>query len=288
MKKLILKLTVLFITVISVLCSCGTKAKTKAGQSVAVSIEKLEWSTGQGVVNGQRTLTFTLKNKSSCPIYDFEIKFSPKEGITDAEKTKFYSLVDSDLSWSSDYLKSSLQKEEVWANAKCEKLLVQGETSDKLSCYYGEGFYSINSSDAFKYVEPGIVTYKYVSGGKIYTCCYDYINQEYTLEKSTPDAQYWTKRDIGNQIPKAKGTVIEEYYDTEDFFAVYVYGVSKDTYDDYVNSCKKKGFTLELEENEYTSIGSYDFEAKNSKGYKIMVDYSAKKERMGIGIEIDD
>lgn len=286
MGKTILKSVILFLMTISILCSCGTRVKTEDGRSVAVPIEKLEWSTGQGIVDGDRVATFSLKNESEYMVYDFEIKFRPKSGITDAEKTKFYSLVDSDLPWGSDYLKSSLQKEDVWAYAKCEKLLTRGKTSGKLSCYYGEGFSSINSSDVFKYVEPDIATYKYVSDGKIYTCCYDYINQEYTLEKSTPDAQYWTKRDIGDQIPKAKGAVIEESLDLEDYFAVYVYGVSKDTYDDYVNACKKKGFTLELEENEYTYL--YDFEAKNSKGYTVAVDYWVEEEQMEIVIKIDD
>lgn len=94
-----------------------------------------------------------------------------------------------------------------------------------------------------------------------------------------PNEIRWPNTEMVNRLPKPDtlyGKVVWEY---EDDFAVELIEISYDAYEDYVDACMDKGFTVDYSRDE-TSFYAYD-----SDGYDLSVDYDEDIMSMSIYIE---
>ena len=88
----------------------------------------------------------------------------------------------------------------------------------------------------------------------------------------------WPSSEAAAQLPVPESTTGEISLDKEDYLSVYVADISKEQYDEYVNQCKEKGFTLD-----YSNSDSY-YMAKNENGYSLYLSYDERRELMDISV----
>ena len=283
MKKVVVKFFAVCLILVFLLSGCGEK--TADGKSVAVSINQLKWSVYTTIADGKRQTGFCFENHSSCMIFDVKMTFRPKAGLTEKEKKEFYTTVEKECS---KYFSEQIKESETWMNVSFENLLNCDESIQNLICYYGDSsVYSMKKMDMYDFLEPDILSFRYVRRKRIYTCYYDFIKQEYYLDSNTPSANYWSNSNLAKQIPKPNAKVIELYGETNTAFAFYGYGITNEGYELFINECKKRGFTVDLKEESYSYLGEMDFEAKNKDGYTIYATFYKDKNKLiaGIGIE---
>ena len=86
----------------------------------------------------------------------------------------------------------------------------------------------------------------------------------------------WNELTLSNQLPtppKNKGKIHEN---SSDELWVDINNITDNQYTNYVEACKEKGFTVDVESNSFT-YGAY-----NTEGYKLSLSYYGSKDDMGI------
>lgn len=77
----------------------------------------------------------------------------------------------------------------------------------------------------------------------------------------------WPESEAGKLLPVPKSLMGNFSYEQEDGFSVYISGMTKDDYNDYVTECSEKGFNADYDKSD----GYYS--AKNADGWDITVKY---------------
>ena len=97
---------------------------------------------------------------------------------------------------------------------------------------------------------------------------------EMSIELEAP-VQYsafdWPKSEIAMLLPKPKSNIGKVEYDSTDRFSVYVSNTSRDDFNEYINSCSSKGFSVGYNKSDTR------YTAENGDGYKIEVEYIGNK-----------
>ena len=77
----------------------------------------------------------------------------------------------------------------------------------------------------------------------------------------------WPNTDLTRLIPIPESKLGKIEKNDEDNFIVYLGKMSKESMKNYINLCKEKGFSIEVQE------GDTSYSAKNNDGYKVNVEY---------------
>lgn len=88
----------------------------------------------------------------------------------------------------------------------------------------------------------------------------------------------WSNMTLGSMLPTPESTLGKNLINTEDYLSIDILDVSLEEYQEYVNGCREKGFTVEV--SEYDTY----FDAKNADGYEIMLYYFESDEEMSIDL----
>ena len=88
----------------------------------------------------------------------------------------------------------------------------------------------------------------------------------------------WPDNALTAMIPKPESKKGEVTFETKDTFSIDVYKTSKKEYNNYVNDCKKKGFT----ENYYGTDDHYS--ADHADGFSLRLSYNSTDKEMSIRI----
>lgn len=89
----------------------------------------------------------------------------------------------------------------------------------------------------------------------------------------------WSDILLADVVPKPDSLLGEIMSNQGDNLLVYVYKTTLNDYNDYVESCKEKGFTVEADQSEQT------YYAYNADGYKLSLQYDANDKKMCIGVD---
>lgn len=89
----------------------------------------------------------------------------------------------------------------------------------------------------------------------------------------------WSDIILGEVIPEPKSNRGEIYNNSDDNLSLDIYNTSKTQYSDYVEACKDKGFTVDVEDLDSS------FDAYNETGYKLSLDYFERDNRLGITVD---
>ncbi len=89
----------------------------------------------------------------------------------------------------------------------------------------------------------------------------------------------WSDILLADVVPEPESLFGEIISNHDDYLSLYVYKTSIEDYNDYVEACKEKGFTVEADQSEQ-SYYAYD-----AGGYKLSLDYDESDSKMHIGIE---
>lgn len=256
------------------LVGCGSNEKiNKPDGSDTVqeklNIEDIAWSVNEGIVDGDRYVLLNYTNNTKYTIASFGITFKEKSGVTEEEKSKFYSDIQKKFE-ASDEDMEDLKEQAISMHAETERIVNPGESVSNVNCYYYGGSFYLKDINHYNLVEPDIATIKYIDTDKIFTVYYDYGSKKYSAEAETEIAYQWSQTDLGSKIPKPDVKVVESGRDDEVIFMFDAYGLSLEQFNAYVEECKGLGYTVEP--------GSFEgfYSADNSEGYNIYLYYDEK------------
>lgn len=88
----------------------------------------------------------------------------------------------------------------------------------------------------------------------------------------------WNNITLAEMLPEPESNLGSYLINTEDYFSVDVHEMSKDAYKEYVDGCREKGFTVEV--NEYDGY----YSASNEAGFELMLYYFDDEQKMSIDL----
>ena len=120
----------------------------------------------------------------------------------------------------------------------------------------------------------GQVKLIFLDGEKYYQTTYDFYSQTFTSVSPYKNAYEWMTSDIGLSIPQPEGFPTLVSSDDENQGFVYVYNVSLDDFETYVNTCKEAGFS------KVDFDGGDNITIVNDEGTELSLYYEASSDRM--------
>lgn len=262
--KLKNSLTILMVVVSLLgLVSCGTGNSIVRNNKTDITIDEIEWSVDQSIVEGERYVMLSYTNNSDYMITEFGIAFKEKKDVTEDEKESFYSDLKRDFEFDDADIQE-LKAREISMNVETDRVTAEGASVKNIHCYYYSGYYYVRNLNHYALVEPDIATIKYVKDGQIYTMYYDYGTKKYSSEETTEPAFYWTESNLGEMIPQPSALVVKkDGRDDDTLFSFKVFGVTLSDFNTYVSECKNRGFSVDP--------GSYEgfYTADNENGYNV-------------------
>ena len=98
----------------------------------------------------------------------------------------------------------------------------------------------------------------------------------YTKEKA--ENLVWSEYVLSEKLPEPKTLEGRLNYDSSSSLSLYIMGVDKNEYKDYISACKDKGYTVDI----YNSSSS--FSAKNKEGYSLYLFYDEDDKEYSISL----
>lgn len=235
----------------------------------AIKIEDIEWSVAEGIIDGERFISFNYTNNSQYTIMDVEMEFRQKKDTTADQLTVFDNLKE-EQGWSDEEV---MQTYILGYNRKCAD---PGETVADSPCVINGTYRLVENMDQYEIMEPDMVSIAFIGDdGKGYTIYYDYKTQSYgESSQGAQDLHQWSESEICSLLPKAEYKAVIVSSDDDDWFFFKSFGISREEFDKYVASVKKNGFT----EVEFEVNGSYM--ATNADGIEADISYNSVEETM--------
>lgn len=259
-----------------------TKKNSEIESSSKINIDKISWNVKQGIADGERYALLNYKNNTGYTITYFELTFKEKDNLKSEDKEKFYDHIRDTLGADEDDIKE-LKKKKISFKMESDRFVKKNKSIKNQKIHYYNGIFYLKDASYVDLTEPDTATISYIDKNKIYTVYYDYQSKEYTEEETTENAQYWTKGMFKDKLPKPKASVIrKDDSDDEDEFSFEAYELTLDDYYSYVEECKNMGYTLETDSYE----GYYN--AKNSEGYEIDIEYDEENHKLSVSIYSPD
>lgn len=274
---------IILICMIAIIGGCSSNNKKNNTNSdleeqSKINIEDIDWKVRQGIVDGDRYALLDYKNNTPYTITYFELTFEEKDDLKEEDKEKFYEHIKDALN-ANDEDMEEIKNKKIEFYAKSNRIVNKNKTVKNQRAYYYSGIYYLQDASYINLANPSTATIEYISNDKIHTVYYDYKSKEYTEDEKTEKAIYWTKGTFKDKVPKPKAQVIKkDYYDDEDEFKFNAYGLTINDYYNYIEKCKKMGYTVDS--NNYNT----SYNAKNSEGYEIDISYDEDDFELNVSI----
>lgn len=184
-------------------CGSGETANNPGSRAIKekINIKDIAWNVDEGIVGGERYVLLSYTNDTQYTITNFEITFNEKDGITEEEKSDFYSDIQKKFELSDEDM-DDLKSRSISMHAETDRVVKPGESISNVNCYYYGGSFYLKDINHYNLVEPDIATIKYLEEDKIFTVYYDYGSKKYSTEEKTEIAYQWSQTDLGSKIPK--------------------------------------------------------------------------------------
>lgn len=243
--------------------------KTNVYKKDAIKIEDIDWNVAEGVIDGERFVSFNYVNNSAYTIIDIELEFKQKEGTT-AEQLSLFNELKADNEWTDEEI------QEIYILGYNRKCADSGEQVSDSPCVINGTYTLVENMAQYEIMEPDMMTIGYIGDdGKGYVEYYDFGSLSYgSSSQGAQDLQLWSTTEISGLLPKEKFRAVSVDTDEKDSFSFSAYGVSREEYQEYVNSVKEKGFITEEFE------GSDSYSASNAEGFVVDISYIAVEETM--------
>lgn len=187
---------------------------------------------------GNKSLMLAYTNSTNHPILVADFMFDFRTDLEDGEKELLSALQsecnidDDDLDWA--YFRSY------------NECYTDPGDSSKPSSYTCLTTNTINNPQYCDLSDSGTVELVYLNDEKLYTVIYDIDSKAFTSASPKGDAYSWFTSENGLKIPQPEECPRIMSSDDEEYGFVYVYNVTLDTFEDYVEQCKDAGFTNEI------------------------------------------
>lgn len=255
-----------------------TTSNESAVSASQLSMDDLDWSVAETIVDGERSVCMALANNSPYTIAELEITFVQTASVTDEELEAYYADIKELLSADDDDMEE-VRSKDISMYAHTSKLIAAGESTSDISLYYYSGWYYMKNIDHYALVEPDIATIKFIDGDKVYTEYYDFQTNKYTIEDDATEAYQWTTSALGDKLPKPETEIVAVSIDYDDSFSFDAYGMSLEDFNAYVKQCKSMGYTVDSSEWE----GFYS--ANDETGYDLYMNYDEDDDEMYVSLD---
>lgn len=248
----------------------GTSAVASQGSAVpaddAITIDQIDWTVQEEVIDGDRCVGSSYVNNSDYPIVSIGIEFTQLEDVTDEQRSVFDGMYAED----SDYI-PPVDADELYIDAENQHYTAPGDEVDPWTC---ELSYSLNAltMEQYELMEPNMAHIRYVgSDGNIYSEYHDFLNDTYELDEGeteeTIESDTCPTSDLAGMMPQMEAAAIAVEHDDEESFEVLAYGVTEDDFNSYIEQCREAGFDTVEDES------SMDCTLRNADGYAIDITY---------------
>lgn len=247
----------------------GTVFDTAFSAKDAIKIEDIDWNVTESVMDGERYLSFNYTNNSDYTILDIEMEFTQKSDVT-AEQLSVFDELKAEREWTDEEVADIYI---LGYNRKCAE---PGETVSDSPCCINGTYTIVETIEQYEIMEPDMATIAFIGkDGKGYAVYYDFKTQTYgESSQGGQDLQEWSDSEISKLLPKAEAPAINVSSDDEDCFYFYAYGVSRETFEKYVEAVKSNGFT------EVGFESSTSYRATNADGIEAHITYTTVEEKM--------
>ncbi len=252
----------------------SSQSEEKSDGRPFIDIKDIDWSVEETIIDGQKVISFGYTNNTNFTIADVEMKFIQKRDVTKEQLAAFDNLKQ-DNNWSDEEIA------EIYILGYNRKLADPGEKVGASLCTINGTNRLVESMDQYNLMQPDSVSIAFIGNDdKMYMTYYDFNTQKYgesTIEGK--DIQEWSNSEISSFIPKPEYRVVVVGTDDDDKFSFTAFGVSRNEYNTYLETCKNAGFT----DIQFESDNSY--RALNVDKYEIDISYDAIEESLYASIE---
>ncbi len=246
----------------------------KSDNQQSIDIEDIDWSVEEAIIDGQKVISFGYTNNTDFTIVDVEMKFVQKTDVTKEQLAVFDNLKQ-DKNWSDEEIAG------IYILGYNRKLADPGEKVGASLCTINGTYTLVENMEQYNLMQPDSVSIAFIGNDdKAYMTYYDFNTQKYG-ESTTEgkNIQEWSNSKISSLVPRPEFRVVVVGNDDDDDFSFTAYGVSRDDYNTYLETCKSAGFT------DIQSEGDNDYRALNVDGFEINVAYDVIEESLYASIE---
>lgn len=247
-----------------------------------LSIQDFVVETGITKRYGSTQYVATFTNNSKYPILYFQLDYEPKDSVTDDELSIFDDFIEEHYDWI-----DSDDRRGVILRANGDKLVETGKSIEKQYITVGYGKYSWYDSPTksqFELMEPKELQVVLVDeDNTVYTCYYNYNDNEWTIDEETLEANTWPKGELKDSLikPRCKYTILTSDKEDDTEISFYCYGIDKTSFDNYITEVQTAGFKLEDLDKSYSSY----YDSYENDSYKLVVSADFDEEIVDIDFE---
>ncbi|MGN1128716.1 MAG: hypothetical protein ACI4T6_07150, partial [Candidatus Flemingiibacterium sp.] len=162
----------------------------------AIRIEDIDWNVSDGIIDGERFVSFNYTNNSKYTILDVEMKFVQRENIS-AEQLSVFNNLKEEMEWTDEELSDVYI---LGYNRKCAN---PGETVTDSPCCINGTYTLVENMKQYEIMEPDMATIAFIGNdGKGYAIYYDFKSQTYgESSQGGKDLHKWSDSEISKLLP---------------------------------------------------------------------------------------
>ncbi len=242
--------------------------------SSGINLKKIEIEGNDTVESGDRAYYIMLKNNTNYDVFDITVKYTlDTDNHTDKELMDAFGEEDKD----------NLDQ------AKSEGLSIpyygyvsKGEEVELTNNWYES--VSATPDEAYNMMKMDLITVKYVNKDKVQEVTYDYGNKKTTNGKSTDLIEWSDKNKYAKIGVKPTKGICQITYDSDYQYEYTLYNVTKDDYEQLIDSYAKKGFDEDADESDSDYYGYVDYSGYNSDRNSVHIYYYESSKIMTVRI----
>lgn len=274
---------VMIISSVLLLSACGENTSQDSSQSDQSSkaegttqetarkefdFSKIEWTINKEREYGKSIQVIEFTNNSDFSILEIKLTFEQKSGTTEEDLKVFDELAK----------KENIEDvSDIYIVANCYKLIKQGES--ETGSLLINNSYKVQKEEQFSIMEPSQLELVYSDGEKIYGVEYNYSSKKIKKEAEPKPAYDWTTTALGDQIPKLNCEITSVVYDEQKLFKVIGFDYSQSMTDEYIEECKKIGYTIDDDTGSTKELKKDD--------YKLEIYYEEDSKEISVKLETD-
>lgn len=267
------KVAIILMVIMSIAIFVGCGGNGGISGEPKINIDDVEYNVKEDVVDGRRVPTFEFTNNTKYDIAYIKLDYKVKDGVTEDELSS-----NSTISEKATNMEHPLMDTTV--NVNTNKYVESGTNISRVRLYLDATIEYLSDYSVMDYMTPDILTLSYISGNNIYTAYYDYDKKEMSYDDNVKDKKSWPDNEMSNLISKPESDVYITRSDLDDYIWVVALNSSKEDYEAYINQCKEKGFSNNVDNTSYSNITKY--EATNQDGVELSVTFDSSENTLSI------
>ncbi len=244
----------------------------------SIKVDEIDWNIEEGVIDGNRRVTFYYTNNSPYTIAEVQLEFAQKGELSEEEEAVLNNYIANSTYYDED------DKDTIYMTARCTDIVEPGEVSATTACYVNNSIVYADSMDLYKAMEPDMMTISFLTGNDtMYAIYYDYRTGSYgESSKGEVPAKSWSDSKAASLITEPEAPIITVSLDLDNDFSFNAYGVSLADFNEYIDQCKDAGFS-DVDFSYETS-----FYASSENGDAIQLTYNASESSMWCNVTVNE